>query len=501
MPYIPLKLPPGVYSNGTKYQSKGRWYSANLIRWSEGVMEAVGGWLEQVGSVNIDVTDPIRGVFNWRDDSDAVRFLYGTHDKLYHFAAGTETDVTPAVFTAGVSDATLTAGQYDVDNYDTGKYGEGDEASATLTEANTWQFDNYGPIPIACAYSDGQILDWDLNVANNFVAVTNAPTSCRGVVVTPERIIVALGAGGDPRKLSWSDQADRTIWSAASTNTAGDYFLPGQGELQCGKRLPTETIILTDVDAFAMRWIGGSLIYRIDAVGNNCGAVSRQALTTAEGRAFWMSKRGFFKYEGGFAQPIPCPISDSIFDSLNTSQRSKVAAWANARFHEVWFSYPVSDECDRVVSYNYLENHWSGPWDLERTSGMDAGAYTFPILADASGQLYEHENGHLYLDTDGSTDLAGEITAETGPIEIGAGDRVMMVRRYVPDEDTVGDCDMDLYAALYPTADEDSQTSITIGELTSTRLTGRQVRLKLTQVSAGWQFGVPRLEVVQRGRR
>jgi len=44
MALIPLSIPPGVYRSGTELQSAGRWYDANLVRWTEGSMEPVGGW-------------------------------------------------------------------------------------------------------------------------------------------------------------------------------------------------------------------------------------------------------------------------------------------------------------------------------------------------------------------------------------------------------------------------------------------------------------------------
>lgn len=650
MPYLPLRIPPGVSRNGTLYQQKGRWYSANLVRWSEGVMQPIGGWtrisgkpalvdaviaddggvftdytdeanstaaadvtlfpatpaiddafyfgmessfasfyidistantggtlvweyyngsswasvsvtdgtsdltvdgaisftkpsdwavttinsqgpfyfircrataapttvvatrLYHTGTMDIQVTNPVRGVFGWRDDSYGVNLLYGTYNKVFHLAASQETDLTPSDLTTGQASASSVSGDYDKGAYDVGLYGSGDEAAAALVEATSWQFDNYGQVPIALCYSDGRILDWDLNVANDFVAVTNAPTSCVGVVVTPERMIVALGAGGDGRYLKWCDQDDRTVWTPASTNTAGDYYLPGQGSLMCGKRLPTETLIMTDTDAFALRYIGGTLIYRLDQVGTNCGVISRLGLTTAEGRAFWMGKRSFFMYEGGFAKALPCPVSDDIFDNLVDSQRSKVSAWANSRFHEVWFAYPGQNsggECNKVVCYNYMENHWSGPWNLKRTSGMDAGAYSYMWAADPSGHLYNHETGISYLDTDGSTALVP--SAASGPFELGKGDQVMTVRRYIPDEATLGDVDVTIYASLYPHetqtgeqnaqgANEDSQ-SVTIGALSDVRLTGRQIRLGITQDQTEWTFGEPRLEVITRGRR
>ena len=44
MAYFPLQIPPGVYKNGTEYQSKGRWNNSNLVRWFEGTMRPVVGW-------------------------------------------------------------------------------------------------------------------------------------------------------------------------------------------------------------------------------------------------------------------------------------------------------------------------------------------------------------------------------------------------------------------------------------------------------------------------
>jgi len=48
--YIPLKLPPGIYRNGTQYQSAGRWYDANLVRWYDGTLRPIGGWRKRTYS-------------------------------------------------------------------------------------------------------------------------------------------------------------------------------------------------------------------------------------------------------------------------------------------------------------------------------------------------------------------------------------------------------------------------------------------------------------------
>jgi hypothetical protein len=41
---FPLEFPPGLRYNGTAYQSKGRWYIGNLIRFLGGRIMPVGGW-------------------------------------------------------------------------------------------------------------------------------------------------------------------------------------------------------------------------------------------------------------------------------------------------------------------------------------------------------------------------------------------------------------------------------------------------------------------------
>jgi hypothetical protein len=54
--YQPLQIPPGIFRNATQYQTSGRWYDCNLVRWVDGVVRPVGGWthftLSPVGTVD-----------------------------------------------------------------------------------------------------------------------------------------------------------------------------------------------------------------------------------------------------------------------------------------------------------------------------------------------------------------------------------------------------------------------------------------------------------------
>lgn len=500
-PLVRLEFPPGVFRNGTKYEARGRWFDTNLVRWVDATLQPIGGWQKvQAGGSDIDLNGPVLGMFAWQDNSGQPRLALGLSDACWAFTEGALTDITPASFTAGQDDATATNEAYGDGAYGNGVYGEGDPSQTSITPAQTWQFDNFGEQLVAVARSDGVLNSWDLDTANDLAPVTNAPTDNEAVVVTPERFLVALGAGGDGRKVQWADQESLTEWSATSTNQAGDFVLSGAGQILLGKRTRGETLIWTSQELYAMRYIGGTLVYSFQQVGSDCGPIGPKAVAMVDAtRAFWMGHESFFVYDG-FAQPIPSEVSDYVFNDINRLQSSKIHAVPAPAFGEIWWYYcsAGSTDIDRYVVFNYVEGHWA-VGELNRTAGVARGVFQYPMAADVNGSVYDHERGATYLDTDGSTDLTP--FAESGPFEIGQGDRLAVVQEMIPDEQTLGDVQAKLYTALYPTSDETEHGPFTLANPTNLRMTGRQVRLRVEQVNSGWRVGVPRLDVEAGSRR
>jgi hypothetical protein len=41
---IPVEIPPGISRSGTQYQTSGRWYDCNYVRWVDGSIRPIGGW-------------------------------------------------------------------------------------------------------------------------------------------------------------------------------------------------------------------------------------------------------------------------------------------------------------------------------------------------------------------------------------------------------------------------------------------------------------------------
>lgn len=498
MALLPIFVPPGVRRAGTEYLSQGRWYDSNLMRWYEGAMMPVGGWAEVTGTSSITTTPNC--IVSWRANNGAIWTAIGTESKIYAYNGGTLTDITPvASFTAGTPGSTGSS-PYGAGNYGTGLYSAGGAVAGTpgvttpgitVVEGAIWQLDTFGEILLAVLSTDGQLWYWDLNTANNLVladSTTPAPVDNIGVVVTPERFVMLIGAGGDPRTVQWADQEVYMDWGTITQ--AGSFLLEGRGRLVAGMALPRETLLFTDVEVFSAIYIGGDLIYSFEKRGDNCGLISAHAKAKVGDVAYWMSDSGFFRYDGSVTQ-LPCEVHDYVFSSMQLSQKRKIWGVTNSRYSEVWWFYPSlgSDYIDRYVVYNYRENHWA-IGQMDRTAGIDRGSTAYPIWADRSGNIYEHEVGNA---------RAGQVTspyARSGPVEIGQGDLTYMVRRVVPDEQTQGEVELTFYTRLPgPLGTEYTHGPYTVSSPTSVRFTGRQVAMKIEETTDNSDFRVGRMRV------
>lgn len=491
MALIPLNIQPGVYRNGTDYQSKSRWRDANLVRWYESTMRPVGGWRRRSNS---QMTGMCRGFLAWRTNANARWIGAGTHSKLYAMnEAGTLTDITPSGFTAGSANAVLNLG-YGGGPYGLFSYGTPRADTGTVTPATTWSMDNWGEYLLACSNADGKIYEWDLNTANDAVALTNAPVSNKAVLVTAERFVFALGAGGNARKVQWSDQEDNTVWTPAITNQAGDIELETVGSIVAGKRLRGVNLIFTDVDVHTAQYQGPPYVYGFERIATGCGLISAQGVAAVESVAYWWSPAGFFMYDG-FVRPIKCEVLDYVTKNLSPQQRSKVYAVANNQFGEIWWFYPsaTNTEVDSYVTYNYREQHWS-IGSLARTAGTDRGVFNYPLMVSTDGYIYEHEVGVSY---DGATPYA-----QTGPIEFGGGDQIMVARQLIADENTQGAVGVQFKTRFTPLGSEVVKTYTIDSPYTPVRFSGRQIEMKITGDSmTDWRVGVMRLDAVAGGQR
>jgi hypothetical protein len=457
-------------------------------------MEPVGGW-ERRGSGTL--TGKCRGLLTWKTNSNVRFAALGTSSKLYVMTQSSAlVDITPTGFTAGSDDASTGAG-FGIGNYSAGYYGTPRPDSGSVTPATTWSLDTWGEYLVGCSTSDGKLYEWqlDFTTPTKAAAITNAPTNCIGLLVTAERSLFALGASGDGRKVAWSDLENNTIWTPASTNLAGSIELQTTGRIVTAKRVRGQNLILTDIDAHTLTYVGQPFVYQAEIAGRACGAVSANCAAVLDNLCVWMGARGFHIFDG-YVKPLQCDVYDYIFNNINTNQISKVYAVNNAQFNEVWWFYPSanSNENDSYVAWDYVENHWT-IGTLARTAGTDRSVFRNPIMIGANGYIYDHEVGLNYD--------SGTPYAESGPVQIGNGDNIMYVNEMIPDERNQGGVTATFKTRYYPNGSEESYGPYSLTNPTSVRFNGRQVKMRVTTTTpaTSWRVGTQRLNAVAGGRR
>ena len=482
MALIALDIPPGVYRNGTQYDATGRYYDADLWRWHEGTARPVGGWLQRSSSA---LSGKARSAITWVSNTNASWTGVGTHSHLYAVSrSGAVNDITPTLYDAGLPDAVY-GGGYGEGLYGAGLYGTPRVGSTNIIPATVWALDTWGEYLVGTAGST--IYEWQLNTSVVAVPISGAPTA-ESLFVTSERIMVALGSDEDPRAVDWCDAEDNTDWTPTSTNLAGGKRLQTNGSLQSGHKVRGGNLIFTDVDVFFMTYVGLPFVYQFEQLATGCGVISKGCIAVVDDKAYWMGTNGFWTYNG-YVDDLPCDVSDYVFSDINRVQVSKVSAFHNSLWGEVWWFYPSadSDECDRYVFYNYHENHWN-IGEMDRLCGVDREVLQYPQLVGDDGFVYSHEVGNL---RDGRQPFA-----TSGPVEMGSGDNTMEVHSYIPDENTLGDVAASFSVRDYPMDTPVSVASVNAASKTDLRFSGRMVAVTYTaDADVDFRVGKPRFDV------
>lgn len=491
-------FPPGIMANGTDLEAEGRWRDGNLVRWYNGHLRPVGGWQRFTAS---PLPGTPRALFTWRQNDSTPRLAIGTESNLYIHDGSLAYDITPTGLVAGRTDGNFGAG-YGAGDYGDETYGTPRSGGGISLDATIWDLDSWGQDLMALSPADGRIWHWVAPATGTKAVLVDAsaPTMNRGMFVTDERFLVALGAGGDARNITWCSQEDFTQWTASDTNSAGSLQLQTNGQVMNARKMPGEALIFTDTDVHQFQYIGYPYIYSLRRVGTNCGLIGRKAHIANNSICVWMGTRNFYIYDGATVQTLSCDIQEYVYDNLNIQQGSKVIAGVNALFNEFWWLYPSGDsiENDTIAIWNYRENWWSYA-KLSRVGWVDKEVWTYPIGATPDGNLYQHEFGW----TDSNNSRVGTIYATTGPFDLGGGDRFFDVNQLIPDTNEGGFGSLTYTFQTKRTPQDHTPT--TWGPYTDerldgyvdTRFTGRQAKMTVTNAIDGlFQVGTYRMDIM-----
>lgn len=414
---------------------------------------------------------------------------------------------------------------YGLGGYGLGGYGTGAIATVqtgTPIQASDWTTDNWGEIGLACP-ADGTIYYWSPSGGySTLAAVTGAPTFCSGIFVsTSQQILIAYGASipqkigeiQDPLWVAWSNSGDFFDWVPLSTNLAGGFHIPIGSEIRGGMAVSNQNLIWTDLDLWAMNFIGYPDTFGFNKIGAGAGSASRHAMMALRGSVYWMGTSNFFKYDGGGVSVMPCPVWDQVFQNLNLAFASNIRAMPNTPFNEAGWFYPsmasVSGECDSYVKMNITEP--GAPWDygpMARSAWIDQSVFgANPIATSPQGQVFYHESG---------TDAAGgilETSFTTGYFYLSEGEDFAFIDQIYPDFKfgllggvQSAQIQVTFNVVNYPTDVPVQYGPYTVTESTqyiSTRIRGRQMSITVSSDDIGsfWRIGKLRYRYASMGRR
>lgn len=399
-----------------------------------------------------------------------------------------------------------------------------------------WFADDFGE-DLLMNIADQDIYYWDASLGVNARAVplsslagaSDVPTVARKVLVSEvDRHVLCFGANPigestqDPLLIRWSSQESPTDWTPTATNTAGDIRLSQGSEIVTALRTTRQILVWTDHSLHSLQFLGPPYTFGTALLGDNIRIAGPNAALSVNDIVFWMGQENFYMYDGRI-QPIPCSVSQYVFSDINRNQSFKFHAGSLASQNEVWWYYcsANSQEIDRYVIYNYLEQTWYYG-NMARTAWNDraAGQRSYPQAASTDQYLYDQEFG---LD-DGSQSPATPVDAfiQSSDFDIGDGDQFMFIRRIIPDlnfsNSTAAAPQVEFtmtarnYNGNVAGQGSDSgdviRTSVVSGQDNYTnqlfmRLRGRQMNLKVSSDTTGvkWRLGSPRLEMRPDGRR
>lgn len=353
----------------------------------------------------------------------------GNVELVYYIALG------PAV--AGVG--------YGLGQYGEGLYGFGTGSTVVQTgtkiTATDWTSDNWGAIWTGCPEGAGLYYFDPTGGFVNASVISSGPPFNTGMFVSmSQQIMVAFGSSVheaigyqlQPLLVQWCDVGNFFEWRANAATQAGNFVIPTGSAIKAGMAVSNQNLIWTDLDLWAMSYIGPPDVFGFNKIGAGMGAASTHAVQQLRGSVFWMGQTNFYGYTSGGANVLPCPVWDAVFQNINTAFLQNVRAMPNTPFNEVGWLYPsaasTSGECDSYVKMNITDP--GAPWDygpLARSAWIDQTVLGMPIGASPQSFIYQHETTP---DADG-VPLISSFT--TGEFYLAEGEEYAYVDQILPD--------------------------------------------------------------------
>lgn len=429
----------------------------------------------------------------------------GTATSSVSSAGGASTTYQEEI-ASGALDESVGQG-YGMGRYGTGLYGVAKISTSGRRYPRIWFMDRFGDTVIATAGNQTGVYAWaNGDEATAPVLLENAPTAVNYAFVY-NNIVITFGANDVPNRIKTSDIAAPTVWTASSTNQVYEDDIEGAGRLISHLPAGGTLLIFTENQTWIMRYLGLPLIWQFELLDPNIGLIGPMAKVSVRDVAFWMGQNNFYYWDGSGVQIIPSndpaypqsTILNYVFSYLNTSQKSKIFAWYNEKFNEVWWHYPsaASMEPDRIARLSLADFSWA-PDTMERTAAEYP--HTTQVLPRLINEnlFYRHETGY---DDDGAALAFSLVTPNR------KSDAPKSICGLIPDSDQEGSITVSVVGKLFPqSATNTFSKSFTIpattGRVTTPLMNGRVWNYSISGNTLGqhWKMG-DWYEQIQEGPR
>lgn len=499
-----LQFPPGLFRGDTQYSTPGKWYDCNWMRFQGGSITPLGGWRRVTKD---PLTSPARRIQMWNDYQDITQTIAGTADGLFQVTKDGVVDITPDGF-APWAPPQMESGAFGFSTYGQRLYG-GAEPTPFFPTGYYWQMRNYGEWWVGVSTSDGNPCYWKPNNPDFAKAkiIPNAPKAIVSLTDTPQRSLLVVQPNGVANKIAVSAQENIEDWDYEKVNgTAVEIEFPTTAPLIAAHRIGDNIIVASNTEIWQLDYVGQPFMYKPRRLGLTT-LINPNSITPAGNMVVWIGEQGIWQFDGGYIQPVQCPIINDVMNDINWDKIYANGFVGDLNYYpEVWFWYPsirsVNGECDRYVIWNYVDNTWV--WGSLGRSAMSSSAATKnPFMAGTDGNIFKHEIDNDWTD-DGRTRI-GKVWVESGYISAGSGATTSLITQAMASTE-IGPSSIQLeFTSTYAP----NGRQYRFGPYTQrpdgyfdTRVSGRDIKVRMFASADGpWSVGPLRLTVQPGGAR
>jgi len=196
----------------------------------------------------------------------------------------------------------------------------------------------------------GPIYGWDAAAATPSAAVpiTDTPSGAK-VVVAFGNFLFLCNMLGDTGAEAGVQQRSRIRWSAARdwTDWPVTYYMDldtdDGDEIKAATMFRNSLIIFKEFKMYAIRWVGGTELFRAERIDDSVGCVGPNAWVESGGDLYFLGCQVPYKYTG---QGVPESIGDAVqstFDEMDLTISQMNDVDSDEEFYEVMFNMATSD--------------------------------------------------------------------------------------------------------------------------------------------------------------